>query len=79
MEILLMIYTLDDLVHVYMYMYFSGRIPFILVYEVYTRSCRFSTINSIMGSTAKLVESLGMRQSISGCWDVHVWYQDEEG
>ena len=39
---------LHDFIHIYIYtrMYYTSRIPLLLVYKVYSRSCRISTINS---------------------------------
>ena len=41
-----MIEILHDLI--YIHMYYTSRIPILLVYEVYIRSFRISTINSIV-------------------------------
>ena len=41
----LYIYVTYVYIYIYMYMHYTTRIPILLVYGVYIKSCRISTIN----------------------------------
>ena len=52
-----MVEILHDLMYIHIYVYHTTRIPILLVYEVYLRSCRISTINS----SSVALEKVGSR------------------